>query len=290
MRVDKSERLAGALAPERLAALVATFDERGLFVLENVVDPESDALVALGEKMKRDGRSIVDAGGWASRGDFGHGHLQLGAPRSAPWVLPEIVANPIIEQCVCAILRSPAKLGFYNGNCAMPGCGTQRLHMDGPHLYDSKEAATAAGEQWPHLSNDVHVNINPAGAATKHNGATEVWPGSHRVYTHKPAGFTSSTVGSAEQAASTGSLQDEAFVEARRQAEPPVRNEFPPGACAFRDARVWVRTIMAILLLSPRIYELRGFDFLWLCWRARAASWSPKRIERTTTEHGADLP
>jgi len=29
------------------------------------------------------------------------------APRNAPFVLPQIVANPIIEQCVCAILRSP---------------------------------------------------------------------------------------------------------------------------------------------------------------------------------------
>lgn len=131
--------------------------------------------------MKRDGLAIAAAGGWGSRGDFGHGHLQLGAPRNDPFVLPQIVANPIIEQVVVAILRSPARLGFYNGNCAMPGSGcgfearcvtlighfsgpcfdakrllrhrTQRLHMDGPHLYDSEAEAAAAGEQWPHLSN-----------------------------------------------------------------------------------------------------------------------------------------
>jgi hypothetical protein len=239
MRVTDAERAAGALAPARLAALVAAFDERGLLLLENVVDPA--AIAALGEQMKRDGEAIVEAGGWGSRGDFGHGHLQLGAPRAAPWVLPEIVANPIVEQCVCAILRSPAKLGFYNGNCAMPSSGTQRLHMDGPHLFESAAEAAAAGEQWPHLSNDVHVNF-PMVPVTAHNGATEVWPGSHRVYTHKPAGFTSSNVGSTAQAASTGSLQDGAFVEARRRVAPPVRNEIPLGSVAFRDARIWVRT------------------------------------------------
>ena len=240
MRVTAAEHAAGALAPDRLQALVDAFHARGLFVLENAIEPT--AIAPLGEQMKRDGAAIVQAGGWGSRGAFGHGHLQLGAPRMAPWVFPEVVANPIVEQCVCAILRSPAKLSFFNGNCAMPSSGTQRLHMDGPHLYETEAEALAAGEQWPHLSNDVHVNINPAGAVTAENGGTEVWPGSHRVYTHKPPGFTSSTVGSAAQAASTGSLQDDAFVETRRSVEPPVQNVFPAGAAAFRDARIWVRS------------------------------------------------
>ena len=48
MHVTETERANGALAPDRLASLVAAFDERVLFILENVVDPTSDDLVRLG--------------------------------------------------------------------------------------------------------------------------------------------------------------------------------------------------------------------------------------------------
>jgi hypothetical protein len=42
---------------------------------------------------------------FGERGGFGAGgHLQLGPPRRAPWVRPEFVANPIIEQVAAAIL------------------------------------------------------------------------------------------------------------------------------------------------------------------------------------------
>eukprot|EP01050_Picozoa_sp_SAG11_P045071 SAG11_NODE_22259_length_409_cov_0.906452_2_plen_91_part_01 len=36
-------------------------------------------------------------------GEFGYGHMQLGLPRCAPWVHPDIVANPILEQLVAAV-------------------------------------------------------------------------------------------------------------------------------------------------------------------------------------------
>ena len=36
--------------------------------------------------------------GGQQRGAFGNGHLQLGPPRTAPWVSSAFIANPLIEQ------------------------------------------------------------------------------------------------------------------------------------------------------------------------------------------------
>lgn len=160
------------LPDQSLLTQAATADSRGLFVLEKVVSPEVCSQLAV--KMLADAAAIVAHGGWAARGEFGHGHLQLGQPRMAPYVHPSVVANPLVEQVVVAILRQKAVLGFFNGNCAMPGSGIQRLHMDDQWDYHSATEAAAAGEPWPHRTTSVHVNICPTGDVTSENGATEV--------------------------------------------------------------------------------------------------------------------
>jgi hypothetical protein len=88
MRVTAAEWSAGALGDERIAELVASFDSVGLFVLEGVVPPAVCAQMAV--KMAADAAAIVAHGGYAARGEFGHGHLQLGPPRMAPHVHPEV--------------------------------------------------------------------------------------------------------------------------------------------------------------------------------------------------------
>jgi hypothetical protein len=113
MRVTDEERAVGALAETKLAELVATFEARGTFVLEGVVPRAVCAQLA--PRMLADAAAICAHGGRDARGDFGHGHLQLGACRNAPFVHAEVVANPVVEQAVCAILRGNAQLGFYNG-------------------------------------------------------------------------------------------------------------------------------------------------------------------------------
>jgi hypothetical protein len=86
-----------------------------------------------------------------------------------------VVANPIIEQCVSAILRGNARLGFFNGNCAMPGSGTQKLHMDGGWTFPSPEAAADAGEPWPHRCQPVQPAqlVRVACATTSDNPGTK---------------------------------------------------------------------------------------------------------------------
>jgi|EP01043_Picozoa_sp_COSAG02_P091650 hypothetical protein len=77
--------------------------------------------------------------------------------------------------------------------------------------------------------------------------ATQVWPGSHTVYTaHR---------------GDDDPLADETFVEKRREMQPPVRNCFPAGAVVFRDARIWVRVHP---LLPPTIASQSMRSINWL--------------------------
>ena len=62
--------------------------------------------------------------------DDGNLHLQLNLPRCHPYVHPEIVANPIIEQVAGAVLHGLVYIRYVNGNTACPGATVQGLHVD----------------------------------------------------------------------------------------------------------------------------------------------------------------
>ena len=72
--------------------------------------------------------------------------LQLGLQRTHPFITPEVIRNPLIEQVAEAVLGPRAFLGFVNGNTNCPGSGTQ----DGDWIYQSEAEAIAAGVSWPH--------------------------------------------------------------------------------------------------------------------------------------------
>jgi len=50
--------------------------------------------------------------------DDGNLHLQLNLPRCHPYVQPEIVSNPIIEQVAGAVLHGLVYIRYINGNTA----------------------------------------------------------------------------------------------------------------------------------------------------------------------------
>jgi hypothetical protein len=188
------------------------------------------------------------------RGEFGQGHIWLGPPRGAPWVHPEVVANPIIEAVVAAVLGKGAVLGFLNGNCNYAGSGTQPLHMDSPWVWRDREGAEMAQQAWPPAPSTLSVCIAVQGI-DKSNGAMEVWLGSHNDVSagSLPAGTPLSSQIAAVRLAepvSTRSpppaardLKRLVAWQARRQVRPPERLVLPKGAVAFRDARLWQRGV-----------------------------------------------
>ena len=128
----------GWLQPEKVARLAESVRSAGIAVLEGAI-PTAD-LDHLALRMDFDSAHQVVTSKWKERRGFGStedhdelegGHAQQGLPRSAPWVLPSIVSNPLIEQCAIALL-GPCYFQTNNGNTNLPGSGTQPLHVVRP--------------------------------------------------------------------------------------------------------------------------------------------------------------
>ena len=106
-------------------------------------------------------------------GGVGGRHLEVGLPRNAEYSFPEMLSNPIIEQCVRRFL-GPAYCRYWCGNTACPGSGVQPLHADGGGWsVKSKVEADKAGGEWPHPPYMLSVNFG-VDDMTPENGSTEV--------------------------------------------------------------------------------------------------------------------
>ena len=165
-------------------------------------------LSGCGRRAARAPAAQIVASGGQERGEFGHGHLQLGPPRVRPFVSAQLVANPLVEQVVAAILGRGAFLSFYNGNCNSPHSGRQKLHRD-------ISPWGRAGSSEPLQATVINVNFSTRDICCD-NGATEVWPGSHL----------------------DGAEPEQRSAQAARRALgfPPIQIEMPMGAVAFRGA------------------------------------------------------
>ena len=174
-----------------LEAIKTEFDRSGFVVLE-------DALTAALPTLTGDLRRLVDlqsvqnvlSGAWpediptsdrSAQGLpplFHPGHGGATQPRTAPWLIRDLIANPTVEAVVSTIIGPGAALVSLSGNTAFPGCGTQYLHVDSTWRHKSEAAAALAGQPWPLPTTSVVVNWSTEEMSAA-NGATELWPGSH---------------------------------------------------------------------------------------------------------------
>ena len=156
--VTPDEWACGALGPAKLAAALEQLHRTGFTTIENCIPHERlDELVG---RLDYDAaHQVASEEKWTERGPFGGGHLQLGLPRCAPFVAPELVANPILEQLAAAYLGR-CYLGFYNGNTNTPGSHfSQPLHLDGDWYWKSAAEAAADGVSWPPPPTGVVANF-----------------------------------------------------------------------------------------------------------------------------------
>lgn len=223
--ISEQERLSGSIDAAKLAAIVHDIRTVGYAVVQDIVSPDSCELLA---------QSIVDdaervrALGKVTRHEeiTGHGHLQLGLRRHAPFVKADLLANPLIECVVAGVLGQGAWLGFYNGNVNCPGSGYQPLHFDRPYSWKSPEDAARDGQSWPPPTTTLSCSIALEEITTA-NGATEIYPGSHLepdVATWAPL----------------DRLEAHPELLARRT---PARMEIPAHSVCFRDPRMWHRGV-----------------------------------------------
>jgi hypothetical protein len=138
-------------------------------------------------------------------------HLNAGLPRTGDFITSDIVANPLLEQLVVALLGGSGGTGGSDGGGASAqvggghddgrpfmsfcmantnatvdssgarreGSDTQALHADGPWAFpdaDSAAAATAGGRAccWPHRATALVVNFGTEDVGP-HNGGTAIW-------------------------------------------------------------------------------------------------------------------
>jgi ectoine hydroxylase-related dioxygenase (phytanoyl-CoA dioxygenase family) len=209
IQISPDEYDAGKLTDAHVSEAVDAIENEGYVVLGGVVS--LDTLDAIKPKLDEDTGELLRRGRWGGAGHV-HGHLQQSMPRKAEYIHRDIVTNPLIIQVTAAVLGEGLHNHFYNGNTNMPGSGTQPLHRDSGHL-------------WPgliHPTTSIVINISPVDV-NESNGATEIWPGTHKV------------VGPGAVPA-----EDE---EARRAEVPPVRAVTQKGDAILRDIRMWHRGV-----------------------------------------------
>src|SRR5215213_1242323 len=100
-------RTAGVMSGPHLAEALAALRTEGYVVLEDVV-PEGP-LDVLAQRMLEDAERLIRAQHWGGAGRL-PGHLQQGPPPFAPFVFPEVVANPFVIQVTRELLGD----GVYN--------------------------------------------------------------------------------------------------------------------------------------------------------------------------------
>jgi len=199
-------------SPRPAEHTVEHFQTFGYAVLRDTVDPEHVRI--LRERMLADVQSIL--GRVDIPFNFNRGNIQQAPPPFAPYLFDDILFNPAVIALTSAILGGPVRNTFYSGNTALPGDHTQPVHPDSAH-------PVAGGEWTP--TDAIVVNLMLVDVSPE-NGATELWPGTHRDTTY---------------GGDTDGLVVDSDLERWRGIHPPFQPTLPAGTFLVRDMRLWHR-------------------------------------------------
>ncbi len=211
--VTDQERTAGALSDEHRREAAEALRTDGLVVLADVVDLAH--LDVLHERI------IADLDALRDRPDAPYnwnvGNLQQDPPPFPPYLFADVLLNPYVIAVTSDLLGPGVKNVMYGGNTALPGDQRQPVHADTGHLWplDALEVAHPAAQL---VVNVPTVDVSPA------NGATELWPGTHREL----------GVGVGDEI-----TIDPDLLAARRAVAPPFQPTMRRGSVLIRDIRLW---------------------------------------------------
>lgn len=211
LQITPDEVASGQMRPEHLDAAVAALNEDGIVVLQDVVSRES--LETLRAKV------LEDVALLQSRPDapynWNTGNIQQDPPPFPPYLFKDILLNDLAIAVTRALLGPGVKNAFYSGNTAVRSDQRQPVHADTGQLWQNLESPTPPFQL---VVNVPLVSMNPE------NGATEIWPGTHRdtaVSIHDP-------------------IEVPAEALARwREKRPPFQPTVAAGSLVIRDIRLW---------------------------------------------------
>lgn len=202
--ITPEERVTGRLAAEKLALAVRAMDEDGVVALRQAIDVAPiDALAA---------RMLEDLERYEAAYGIDNNFQGVRPPPFHPFLFPEIVFNEPAITVSRAVLGPGATLTSYGANTAFVGAQTQQVHAD-----------TVPPQDGPYQPCTLLVVNVPLIDMTEENGATILWPGTHRdLRLHSGNRFPT----------------DEMIAEwqARRPAERALAKR---GDLLLRDLRLW---------------------------------------------------
>jgi hypothetical protein len=226
--IPDSVRESGVLSSELMAEALTFLHRDGLIMLANAI--ETDHLDALHAILGPEAEEVAQ--------DPDH-HFNFGEETrnmdQAPPLEPELMykdvwANPAAISILKNVLGPELVCHYANGNTALQATGRQPVHSDIHTAHPLFPFAYA-------------INI-PLCDASAENGATEIWPGSHRDSNIDQHGGGGSGEGHLTIKAS--------LIDERRKRFPPVQPSSRKGSLIIRDIRLW-HAGMPNRTVAPRI-------------------------------------
>ena len=181
--ISAEELAAQSVAPSKLKTMTQDFARDGYCIVTGLFEPAF--LDTIEQKLDNDAAHqllkhvLLDRQSGEATQHAQTRHLANGLPRTAPWVYPEIVASPVVEQLVAALLGGAAFIRYYNGNTSLPDdpaepTGEQGLHMDGGG-WSVNNAEEAAEHNLPFPPPPLKLFLNfGTDTMSPENGSTEV--------------------------------------------------------------------------------------------------------------------
>ncbi|RAH61447.1 phytanoyl-CoA dioxygenase family protein [Aspergillus piperis CBS 112811] len=206
--LSDEERATKKLSSHNLQAALEGLHRDGVCVITNGVDPAH--LDKLNERMVPEAKTLY-ANPQTHR-NFGSrtGNIQQEPVVDPNYMFEDVIANPWATAITECMLGPNPHLRFYSANTAFKAEDRQPVHVD-VHF------------DFPKIPFGLCINVNLV-ATSPENGATELWPGSHRDADPRDSD-------------DTGVIPE--IVEARRKISPPVQPSLPKGAIIIRDFRLW---------------------------------------------------
>jgi ectoine hydroxylase-related dioxygenase (phytanoyl-CoA dioxygenase family) len=201
----------GKLTPEHLQQAVDAVNNDGFVVLKDIVDPEHIAV--LRDKLTEDVAALL------ARPDapfnWNTGNIQQDPPPFAPYLFRDVLVNDLVIQVTNAVLGPGMYSSFYSGNTAVKSDSRQPVHGDTGHLWKNNPVIAPA--------HNLVINL-PLVDVSAENGATEIWPGTHRdptISIHDAIELT------------------EEHLAKWRASNPPIQPNVTAGSVLIRDMRLW---------------------------------------------------
>jgi ectoine hydroxylase-related dioxygenase (phytanoyl-CoA dioxygenase family) len=212
IKASAKERNVAQLNHCKLQKALEEFHQNGFVILENAVELRSTEHIH--QRMLQDFRTHLQSPRIHWNQGRNSGNISQSPPPSPEYLHEDIWANRLGVHIMEHIIGPKPQLSFVTSNIALPrSTGRQAVHSD---YYCN------------HFDFPVFLEVNIyLHDVDSHNGATELWPGTH-------AGYSKADHSSSR----TGWIKREVFTP-RAMVSPPIQPAISKGSLMIRDLRCW---------------------------------------------------